>query len=147
MALKFSEFISKFPHNTKFVKLLNNKKKHFNFQFNIGLNEITIQFNPMLNWSCLPGSLYFTTSEHIDKFIGYGVNLAHIELCEDALFYCDLEGLKWKTNKFIITKIEQTEKICKLAVQQDGYALQFVKKQTEEICKLAVKKKEKHCNL
>ena len=33
---------------------------------------------------------------------------------------------------------EQTEEICKLAVQQDGIALQFVKEQTEEICKLAV---------
>ena len=32
----------------------------------------------------------------------------------------------------------QTEEICKLAVQQGGYALQYVKVQTEEICKLAV---------
>ena len=32
----------------------------------------------------------------------------------------------------------QTEELCKLAVQQSGYSLQFVKNQTEEICKLAV---------
>jgi hypothetical protein len=32
----------------------------------------------------------------------------------------------------------QTEEICKLAVQKHGWALQFVKEQTEEICKLAV---------
>jgi hypothetical protein len=134
MSLKFSEFISKFPHNTKFVKLLNNEKKHYDFQYKIGLNEDTIQFNP--KGTCLPGGLYFTTYEHIEKFIGLGMNRATIQLCEDALFYCDPEGFKWKTNKFIITKIEQT---CKLAVQQCGYALKYVKKQTEDICKLAIK--------
>lgn len=32
----------------------------------------------------------------------------------------------------------QTEEKCKLAVQQDGYALQHVKNRTDEICKLAV---------
>ena len=34
---------------------------------------------------------------------------------------------------------EQTEEICKIAVQQDGYTLQYVHNQTEEICKLAVR--------
>jgi hypothetical protein len=34
----------------------------------------------------------------------------------------------------------QTEEICHLAVQQNGYALHYVKNQTEEICKLAVQK-------
>ncbi len=34
---------------------------------------------------------------------------------------------------------DQTYELCKLAVQQNGYALQFVKEQTEDICKLAVK--------
>ena len=32
----------------------------------------------------------------------------------------------------------QTEDICKFAVQQDGYVLRYVKEQTEELCKLAV---------
>jgi hypothetical protein len=32
--------------------------------------------------------------------------------------------------------------ICKLAVQQDGHALRFIKEQTEEICKLAVQRDE-----
>ena len=35
-------------------------------------------------------------------------------------------------------KIEQTEELCKLAVQKYGCALEYVKNQTEEICKLAV---------
>ena len=37
----------------------------------------------------------------------------------------------------------QTEEICKLDVQHDGYALCFVKNQTEEICKLAVQQNGK----
>ena len=32
------------------------------------------------------------------------------------------------------------EKYCKLAVQEDGYSLMYVKDQTEEICKLAVQR-------
>jgi len=32
----------------------------------------------------------------------------------------------------------QTDEICRLAVQEDGIALQFVKNQINEICKLAV---------
>jgi hypothetical protein len=33
---------------------------------------------------------------------------------------------------------EQTEEVCKLAVQHNGHALRYVKEQTEEVCKLAV---------
>jgi len=32
--------------------------------------------------------------------------------------------------------------LCKIAVQQNGYALGYVKNQTEEICKLAVQQDE-----
>jgi hypothetical protein len=32
----------------------------------------------------------------------------------------------------------QNSELCKLAVQQNGLALQYVKNQNEEICKLAV---------
>ena len=39
----------------------------------------------------------------------------------------------------LLRKEEQNEEICKLAVQQNGFALQYVKiEQTEELCKLAV---------
>ena len=37
-----------------------------------------------------------------------------------------------------LKKEEQTEEICKLAVQQNGHALEFVKNQTEELCKFAI---------
>ena len=36
-----------------------------------------------------------------------------------------------------INFINLSEELCKLAVQQDGYLLEYVKNQTEEICKLA----------
>ena len=35
--------------------------------------------------------------------------------------------------------INQTEDICKLAIQQNGYSLQYVINQTEELCTIAVK--------
>jgi hypothetical protein len=38
---------------------------------------------------------------------------------------------------------DQTEEICKLAVQQYGYSLQYVKNKTEEICKLAIQQNVK----
>ena len=37
-----------------------------------------------------------------------------------------------------VKKQFKTEELCKLAVQQNGFALEFVNKQTEEVCKLAV---------
>jgi ribosomal protein L24E len=33
---------------------------------------------------------------------------------------------------------DQTEELCKLAVQEDGYSLKYVKNKTEEICILAI---------
>ena len=39
----------------------------------------------------------------------------------------------------LLRKEEQTEDICKLAIQQDNQALEVVKNQTEEICKFAIK--------
>ena len=38
---------------------------------------------------------------------------------------------------------EQTPEICMAAVQQDGWALQWVKTQTPEICMAAVKQGER----
>lgn len=45
-------------------------------------------------------------------------------------------------NGFLLGYIDidnQTEELCKIAVQNDGYSLVHVKNQTDEICKLAVK--------
>ena len=48
----------------------------------------------------------------------------------------NLQGCKY------IPEDLQTEEICKIAVQERGYLLKYVKNQTEEICKLAVQEWE-----
>ena len=158
MELTYIEFIEKVGKK-QFRKCLNNELTHYDFKYKIGLNEDYIPFNPL--GSCKPGGLYFTTIEHIDKFFDYGLNIAIIELCEDAMFYIEPNGIKFKTNKFIIKKIlpqteelcetaikqnvntfkfvtTQTPKLCKMALRQNGYALQYVKKQTDVLCTIAV---------
>ena len=60
-----------------------------------------------------------------------------------------VEDNKFKTNKFTLKERILLEdfpswnnlEFCKLAVQQNGYALKYVNGQTEEICKLAVQQK------
>ena len=137
IALTYDEFIAQVGGACKFQKCLNNELTHFGFTYKLGLNEDTIPFNA--SGSCQSGGLYFTTSEYIHDFYGYGLNIANIKLCEDALFYIEPEGNKFKTNKFYIDEIlPQTEEFYKIAVQQDGRALEFVKEQTPELCKLAV---------
>ena len=39
----------------------------------------------------------------------------------------------------LLREEEQTEELCKLAVQQNCYAIKYVKEQTEELCKLSVR--------
>jgi hypothetical protein len=137
MALTYNKFIEKVG-KCEFRKCLNNKLTHWNFQYKIGLNEDTIPFNP--SGSCKPGGLHFTTNNKINDFIGYGLNIAIIELCEDAEFYIDPHLKTFKTNKFIIKEIlPQTEELCKMAVQQNGLDLEHVQEQTKELCYLAVR--------
>ena len=137
MSLTYDQFINKVG-KTEFRKCLNNELTHHKFQYKTGLNEDTISFNP--TGSCNPGGLYFTTTEHINDFLDYGLNIAVIELCTDAEFYIDPEGMKFKTNKFIIKEIlPQTEELCRMAVQQNGLTLRYVQEQTEKVNKLAVR--------
>ena len=144
--LTYAEFTKKVG-DKKFCKFINDKKKHYNFRYKEGLNEDTIQFNPSGN--CKSGGLYFTDIENAKQWNDFGIYIVFIELCKDAQFYIEPCGTKYKTNKFIIHKFinlnlketeEQTEDICKLAVQKNVNEFHFVKEQTEEICKLAVQK-------
>jgi hypothetical protein len=136
MSLTYTEFITKVGKQ-QFQKCLNNELKHFDFQYKIGLNEDMIPFNP--TGSCKSGGLYFTTTKYINKFLEYGLNIAILELCEDAEFYIEPNGIKFKTNKFIIKEIlPQTDILYKMAVKQNPFSLQYVKVQTPELCKIAV---------
>jgi hypothetical protein len=137
MSLTYEQFTRRFEKEPVFCKLLNNKLKHIGFQYKLGLNVDTNKFNPSEN---SPGGLNFTTEEHVLKFTDYGLDLAIIELCKDAQFYCDPDGIKFKTDKFIIKSIkEQTEEFCKFAVKQYSWTLKHVKIQTLEICELAIR--------
>jgi hypothetical protein len=144
MSLTYTQFITKVG-NQQFRKCLNNglinqkflynnnKITHHKFQYKIGLNEDTD--------SCELGGLYFTTKEHINEYLEYGLNVALLELCKDAKFYIEPNRISFKTNKFIIKEIlPQTEELCKIAVKQNPFLLHYVTNQTEELCKLAVQK-------
>ena len=148
--------------NTKLYKFLNNDLKHYDFEYKLGLNIDTEQFNPMNK--CSKGGLYFC--EESDNYMhctSYGSKLALIEIPNDARVY--IEDHKFKADRLIIKKIidfkniddkfwidivpkngwalkyvkKQNEEICILAVQQNGRILEHVKEQTDKICESAVK--------
>lgn len=106
MSLTYDQFMKKmkFNENTIFCKMLNINLNHQYFQYNVGENIDTISFDP--SGSCKSGGLYFTTFDYISEFYGHGIYIATIKLCEDANFYIDPEGKKYKTDKFIIEKYE-----------------------------------------
>lgn len=146
-----------------YCKLLNEKMNHYGFQYKLGLNIDTEEFNP--SDSCKKGGLYFTTKEHLHKFFYCGIYVAEIEIPSDARVYADPSSDKWKADKLIITKIipveeydpsfylkavrynghaidyvkEQTLELCIEAVKQNGYALQSIKNQFRPICLEAIK--------
>jgi len=69
--------------------------------------------------------------ENINEYLDFGLNIAIIELCEDAIFYIEPDGKKFKTNKFIIKEIlPQTEEHWLLAVRLNPYALKHITTQT-----------------
>ena len=107
MALNYSQFINEIG-NKKFMKCINNEFDHNGFKYKLGLNADTQKFHPY--GLCEPGGLYFTTSDFIHNFLSFGSNIAIIELCQDAEFYIDPNGYKYKTNKFIITKFLPRQK-------------------------------------
>ena len=112
------------------IKLFN-KGKLINFDDNISFDkedcvlQIFIKYEYMcydncyIRTNCNIGNIYNFTGENINQQI---VDL----IKQDGLF---LGCLK---------KEDQTEELCKLAVQQDGCALEFVENQTEELCKFSV---------
>ena len=149
-----------------FVKILSDNLTHNGFTYKQGLNIDTNDFNP--NGECQSGGLYFCDIWLSYLYLRFGNKFAYVIVPDDARVY--IEENKFKSDKLILNEIfsltnlhlfsdnnfirlairqngcalqyikEQTEEICKLAVQQHGSALQFVKKQTEEICKLAVQR-------
>jgi hypothetical protein len=152
----------------KFYKITNEKENHLGFQYRDGLNIDIHEFNP--TGECKKGGLYFTDFDNLVYYFGFGIWIREVILPDDAQIY--VENKKYKADKFILKEkmginqllewndpdfcksaVQQngyaivyvksellTEDICKLAVQQDGYVIEYVKSEllTEDICKLAV---------
>ena len=148
-----------FRENTKFYKFLNNEMIHNGFEYHLGLNIDTNQFDP--TGKCTGRGLYFCEKSDCHLYYQYGTKLALIEIPNDARVY--IEKYKFKADRLIIKEIididndfwvdilskdgtalayveKQTEHMCIVAVQQNGKALCFVKSQflTGEIFELAV---------
>jgi hypothetical protein len=128
---KHSEFdeidFNKKISDTVFVKtsiILFDYVSHNQIKLNddIDKNELLVMFNYK----------YYIFSYYYDYY----------ELINDIKKYDNIfDAIKSNPYKliFIDPQIENYEEICKLAVQQNGNALAYVKNQTDEICKLAVK--------
>ena len=117
---------SKFQRYTMYVKTdikLFNKGQFINFDDDISFDkedcvlEIFIKYEYM----CWDGwnKIYNFTEENLYEQI--------INLIKQDGYFINL-----------LKKEEQTEELCKLAVQENGCSLKYVRNQTEEICKLAV---------
>jgi hypothetical protein len=145
--LSGKEFNEKYK-DVEFVKILRNHDTHHGFVYKNGLNVDTISFHPQ--GDCLSGGVSFTERNKMFYWFYEGDSVCKVKIPDDALVY--EEEYKYKTDKFILdkkNKIEfqdlpelQNEEMCKLAVQQNGNVLEYVKPEfkTEEICRLAIKK-------
>ena len=136
-----SEFNEKYE-GIIFYKLTNDTENHHGLQYKDGLNEDIIPFSS--KGECTSGGIYFTDEKNIEKWIHCCNDsivkwIREVQIPNDAKIY--IEKNKYKTDKIILNERKlfwEIEKLCKLAVQQNGYVLKYIKIQTEEICKLAV---------
>ena len=140
---------SKFQRYTMYVKTdikLFNKGKLINFDDDISFDkeDCVLQIFIKYEYLCYGyyWKVYYFTEEniyeeiiHLIKKDGKFINLLRDE--EHTKELCKL-AVQQDGLSLVYVKIEQTEELCKLAVQRNGCALKFVKNQTEELCKLAV---------
>jgi len=134
----------------EFYRLTNKKECHKDFQYETGINIDILPFSP--DGECKPGGLYFF---HISQLYMYRRYCCNIEFIRKVSFTKNskiyVEKDKFKTNEFVLGEREKfdeekyiaewlndLEERCKIAVQQNGNALFYVKNQTGEICKIAV---------
>jgi len=126
----------------KMYKFMNNNLKHYGFQYGVGLNIDTTQFDPFTECR---GGLYFCEETKCHMYwrnFGYGEKMASIEIPNDARVCIEHE--KFKADRLIITAIDSFEDVCDelwiKILKNDYYALKYIKNQTEGICRYAVDK-------
>ncbi len=152
-----------------FFRMVNGKvnHRHYDVVYKLGINKDPLKFNP--TGSCRAGGLYSTDIKNIWRYSSYGNLVASVSIPKGAQVYKDPDNDKWKADQLFIHKFEtlesfwqnperysegikhcglilqyvkeeeQSHALCLTAVQQNGRALQYVKKQTHEICLEAVK--------
>jgi len=123
----------------QFVKLTNYDGFNRGFQYKEGLNEDIHELNR--EDVCESGGLYFCRFKHVCKWVNTYNNAliwkVEIPEREEVIEY----PTKCKAKKIILRnpkKVYEDYKLCKLILQHNGYALEYVKEQTKELCKLAV---------
>ena len=86
--------------NQTYYKITNKEECHHDYQYVDGLNVLDKPFEA--TGSCVEGGLYFTTIEHIFKFLHYGCYLREITLPQDCQWVQD--GNKFRADKIILGK-------------------------------------------
>ena len=90
-----------------YYKIINKEWNHNRYQYVPGLNILKEKFNDDPNNICGPGGFYFTTAEHIFKFLNYGCYLVEVDLPTsdpDFKMVADSDGDKFRSNKIILGK-------------------------------------------
>jgi len=125
------------------LKLVSANMINRGLQLKPGLNVDPIPFSR--KGDCVAGGLYYCDAQDVMHWdcLGY-THLCTVEVPEDAQTV-KLSN-KYRSDKLILGPpypiaehpMWSDAEICKLAVQQHGLALQFVRNQTDELCRLAV---------
>jgi hypothetical protein len=131
----YDEFISKFQKDQIFVR---SRRGYYGLYWFTTLNSASLYDSIETVELCPDADFYCGDSSFLTNKI---VCTGSYRYCAEFLSSLQPEMLKTaiSQNGCLVKCVDQTEEICKLAVQQNGYALEYVRNQTEEICKLAVK--------
>jgi hypothetical protein len=159
----YGEFITRFTKPTIFVKMHNHYQRmelgvHQNNLFCGGLHFTILNHAPYFDDKKIalielyPNATFvFDTSffaelcinDYItDKYIVRKTYDDHKKFIKDS----SLDMLKSALSQNgrllkYVEKQKQTEELCKIAIQENPYAIKFVNEQTEELCKIAIQKK------
>jgi hypothetical protein len=120
----------------KYIKVLSENLKHYNFIYKEGLNIDHIPFNTDAN--CKSGGLYFTTIEHVYGFLLFGALIADVEIPTDAKVV-HLPN-KSKADKIIIKNIRRwdTELDLEKIIKINSSHIQFIQNPSEKLQLLAI---------
>ena len=90
-----------------YVKIFNKTERHKGFEYHDGLNELLEPFNGDTTQTCVSGGLYFTRTDYVHKYYGYGIYIRKISLPEndpEFKMVMDPSGDKWRANKIVLEK-------------------------------------------